>query len=529
MASSAWGSVTNTQTAAGGGGGDPHVLQLKEHNRIRIVDAAPRVWRTHTVHGLDGKPRFIVCPKGAGGTGSSDCPLCMKPVQMTEDGQIRQQFPISRRFATNVFDYDSGAVKVMIGGPQIFKAIDAVAQAGLDPLQSDFHITKSGTGVNTNYAVVRGGTDPLPVTIDPSDLHELDKYDTAPSVEHIFKTLEEAGIDYDALQVPDIPFDSAEAMPMPYGKYKGTPIGELWRMDSDYMHYLYGVKRSENVMDSVMLAMHSVLLHHGEVDPLPVHGNGKSVSRSAAPAPDEPVRTDSAQPELVTLWGPDGEIQVPEPAVESLLATGFTREPLKQQETGIPADDTQVRFFLNVTKTEVDMAFKDAKRLAAQNEGHFVDPELAASLADDAQEDKALAADLAGKLDDPDPINEDPLDSSHASQRDDERWVHPALEGKDYATKGAVTAALNRLKKQNDGDSDESDGDGDPAEDGDGSKLFAECRDLIQQVPGLLADFAELKKLLDTATGGRTRKLPDMQEDELRKLRDLLTERLAQD
>lgn len=537
MAKSSWGTVTDS---AGGGGGDANVLKIDEQTRVRVVDSEPRRWRQHAIEGSDGKFKGVVCPKGPDGRGNAECPLCMKPVARDEEGEIVQLFPVSRRHAVNVYDYGSDSVKVLIGGPQIFKEIDQVAKLGLDPLECDFHIAKAGRNRDTSYTVVRGSSDPLPRDIGPDDLHPLDKYDEPSSVESIFQQLAERGIDWDEIRVPQLELDEAEATEVPWGKHKGLTVGEIWAVDPDYLEYMCGLKRADGVYDKIMLAMHAVLLHHGATTPLPVHDgvtkdslvNGAPKRERPAPEPAAPPEPAPKDDDKVTLYGPDGAVEVPAVAADSLIATGaFTKdppveaaepdpEPESEKTAELPDDDDEIQFHLNVTNTAVPMSFKDGRRLALKGEGHFVDEALRALVEADDRDDRGVAASVAAEAPDarPEP-GDDPLDPALAHQRDEDgRWVHPALPGKDYASKGPITQALNKQKNGGGKPAAESK----PRADEQERPILGEVREMITARQSHWADFNKLKELIAQASGSRVTKVPDLSDDELGKLKTLL-------
>lgn len=332
MPEASWGGATAKNQ--GGGESDPNILSLKEANRIRLIDpAGPVKWRQHFITDAndDDKGRSVVCPKGPDGRDASPCPLCMKPV----DQEGKQRFPISRRFAANVWDYESNSVKVLIAGPQVFEEFDAAAAVGLNPTEADYLIHKMGKGITTSYKVVRGNSEPLSVQITPDMLHDRSKYDTPDSPERIFEVLEQMGWDYDALEMPSFTLDEAESFVMPYGKHKGLTIEQLAAVDVDYMLYIHGSKKSQGSYgDPVFVAMQTVLEARGEVPP--IENMPTAPPRAAAkPAQSAPTQQTAPSPtsDTVTMLSPDGtETQVPVIAQQAMLNAGFTMPPEPEPE-----------------------------------------------------------------------------------------------------------------------------------------------------------------------------------------------------
>jgi hypothetical protein len=548
VAQAEWGTITDSGSK---GSADPNILKLTDQNRVRLLEPRGRKWRQHTISGEnfegvdDNAFATIVCPRGADGSANVSCPLCMKP----EKASGGQQFPVSIRYAANVWDYESNSVKVLLGGKQIFEEFAAVAKMGFDPTATDFVIFKMGENRQTSYKVVRGDTSPMP-DIKPEDLHDLDKYETPHTVERIFEVLTDNGIDYDALEIPSYTISEAEAFQMPYGKHKGMTLGQMYENEPDYMEYLHGTKGSQGQYgDAVFIAMQTILEHHGKAEPIdmapqappaakvkqaatapPQESNGNSVTLLLDPSGNQqevplaakdallaagftvpapmPVPEPEAAPSRI-LVGPDGSendaSDLPEAAVTAMLAAGFSwkqpvearpapndddtvtveiggtkasmtfgqakpliatgaatlvqdDDPAEQQmqarETPppLPGPDDPVKVKLNALPTPIDMPFKDARPIVENGQGEFTDDGVIAAVAADKQDDKAVAQDAAQDAERPDPSHAqaqagDPFDKHLTEGPDGEgKFSHPALPGKTYATKGAVTQALNKAK-----------------------------------------------------------------------------------
>lgn len=537
-----WGTVT----AKGSGEGDPNVLTLKDATKIRLVEPGSVKWRQHFIESSkdDEQGRSCVCPKGPDGRANQPCPCCMKPV----DEKGNQRFSVSRRFATNVWDYDSGSVKVLIGGPQIFEEFDTRAAAGLDPTACDWIIHKVGEKKQTKYKMIPANDAPFAEDVKPGDLHDLDKYAMPDTAEQIFEKMEAMGIDYDALEIPTFTLDKAESFQMPYGKFRGLTMEAIYATDKEYMAYLYNAKREQGSYgDPVFIAMHTLLEDRGEVEPLDEFPEIVRPSGNAKAAEPEPSAG------TVCLVGPDGnEMDVPEGAVEAMLSAGFSRpepepevpaddqvmlvapdgtesafpsavvdallqagyKPVDQQAAApaepddddqvivdiagtqasmaykdakglitsgtatlvlvvgvtdvtadpepykLPADDDEVQVKLRALPTPIAIPFKDARAIVLKGDGVFEDAQLDAAVREDAGDDRdQAAATAAATTGDPHPPagsssggptsgDGGPADLSPAlTVQVEDGWTHPALDGDVKKTKGAVTQALNRLKK----------------------------------------------------------------------------------
>jgi hypothetical protein len=366
------------------GGGDPNVLQLKNANRIRLIDSAEDgvgAWRQHTIKNLDdpddnGKVKFVPCP------GPKLCPLCRKPTRRDEEGKSVQNFPVSRRFATNIWDYESNSIKVLIGGPQIFEEFAAAREVGLDPLAQDWIIHKTGSGIGTKYKLVRDNPTPFAhqdqVTVD--NLINFDKYGSAPSPEKIFELLEEQGWDYDALVAPSFTEQEALEFVLPYGKaVKGMTVEQALAQDPGFCEWLHGKKREDEAyFDEVYLALDTAMVAQGMVKPVEeeeqTHAPAPSTEAEppAQPAAATPPPAPAApEPNMVTLIDLAGEEQtVPAEAADALIGAGYKR---KEQETTAPPPEpepaatpdpapigTTAQVKVKINGQSLDMTFKQA-------------------------------------------------------------------------------------------------------------------------------------------------------------------------
>lgn len=501
MAEAAWGTVT---AKASGGSSDPNILKLGDQTRIRVLEPAARKWRQHGVTSPTDSEQFrsITCPRGPDGRLNVACPLDAKPAIRVEDpknpGQQiwKQLFPISRRFAVNVWDYESESVKVLIAGPQVFEEFDADAAVGNDPTTADYTIIKIGSGQQTKYKMRRNDSGPLPVQITPDMLHDLDKYEDVPSMEAIFKQLEDLGIDYDAIPMPSLTLDEALAEVMPYTKHKGMTMEQLVANESDFLLWLHGQKKEQGQYgDPVFIAMQTVLLDAGLVEPIaelpsapprptPAATNAAANDEVVAlippgatdaqmfpaaaeqallssgftkPAPPEPEQP--AGPTMLLPPGGGDAIEFQPEQVDALLAAGFTRAPVEARQAPepeavtlapLPADQELTNVFVGETRAKIP--FANGRDLVDKGAATF-EPELQAlydqhKAADGTVPTPAASSPQTSGSTEPAPTNgQTPvnLDQALTTGPDEAgEFTHPALP-KSYKTKGAVTQALNRL------------------------------------------------------------------------------------
>lgn len=308
-----------------GSGGDPNILKLEDSTRIRLVDPTGKTeYKQHAIEHKDDSDNavFVVCPD------DGNCPLCRKP----EGPGGEQYWNRYRRFATNVWDYATNSVKVLIGGPQIFDKFDDAAEVGYDPMASDWTIHKSGSKKQTTYNVIRGNEVPFTGEIGPDDLHDLDKYTQPESVEQILEQVEKQGYDYDAMETRQFTEDTALAYVFPYGKMKGSTVEQVLATDQQYAEYMYNSKKNQGAFgDPLFLALHTVLEARGEVEPLP------ELDRSAAPPSSSKggstVSTEQST-DMVEMTNGDSTVTVPAEQAAGLEAAGFEKVEPEPAEDG---------------------------------------------------------------------------------------------------------------------------------------------------------------------------------------------------
>lgn len=320
-----WGQGTSEATR---GARDPNILTLREQNRVRPLEDQYAAWRQHIVESRDDPEQvtFITCP------GRRACPLCRKPTTPSGD----QYWPVSRRFAANVWDYESGSVKILIGGPRIFEEFDAAGKAGIDPKASDWIIGKTGTGRATTYKVTRLDRTAFEQWVTPQMLHDISKFETPASEEQIFEALEKMGIDYDSLPVPEYTLDEALAFALPFGKHKGMTLEQVLATDDQYARWLYDSKVADAAFgDALFIALHVIYDARGQATDVE-----QPEPSAPAPAPQTDPTDPAPQPDTTgtegitcTLVGPTGdEVVVPVSAVEALKSQGFTEVPAPEPE-----------------------------------------------------------------------------------------------------------------------------------------------------------------------------------------------------
>lgn len=236
----------NDTTGAGSGRGQDHI-SIKANQTIRIhallkQGEEPISYWSHFIRGKGS----VICP------GREQCPVC-------QEGTIKAK----KSHAMNVYDYESGAVKILEQGNSIYQQIKMVFDqyGSLDGV--DLSIKRVGDGLNTQYLVM-----PLPLTapfaVQELKLFDLDTIKIPDSKGRISEMLSGAtpepattttippnvGLVTPTFNGPITtppPAQTAGPMKITFGKYVGLTIPEIAAKDMNYVKWI-----AKNVTDVIV-------------------------------------------------------------------------------------------------------------------------------------------------------------------------------------------------------------------------------------------------------------------------------------
>ena len=311
--------------SGGGGGGDSRILDLRarEKHRIRILESYVETWRQYTL-------RF---------QNERDSNIVRFVVQRNGDLLSRKGFRSTRRNAVNVWSYDENRVCVLVGGPQIFNEFNAWKESGIDIQASDVLITRTGSGRDTGYSVIRMDTSPFSESVTPDDLEDLSFFDQAPSDEEVIRILNELEIDFDAIKLPTFSVEEAKAMEMPFGKHKGMPLGDLVADEPGWADWFIGqCEKNGDVGREIYIAL-KTLATNGEYDPNAWTLEGESVNPSSVADDSDATPWTDENPEAVAaeVEQMKAEDEKPKPSATK-KKTPKKSEVKPEQETLVPED-----------------------------------------------------------------------------------------------------------------------------------------------------------------------------------------------
>lgn len=180
----------------------------------------------HEIIGADGKTerqfRTIRCPKTANNP-NAVCPIC--------DGQ---RFRRRIRNAANVWDYEHNKVQKLNAGEGIWKPIATTRKLGVDVLNVDWMLMRTGTNRNdTEYTATNiGPSQPLTVS---DELFNIEQEYAPHTIEEMKSIIESIGFTWDEIIVPPAltypTLQDALNHVMPNGKYKDQSFKKIWESD----------------------------------------------------------------------------------------------------------------------------------------------------------------------------------------------------------------------------------------------------------------------------------------------------------
>lgn len=202
------------------------LVQLEGSKRLRllpeVVKDGPKSWWNYAINTPNGDYRTWISP----------------PRDQDFFAVNRQVFKATPRHAGLVYDYDKSAILILEAGNQVWEAIKKFIEAGIDLTNRDIVITKHGEGRNTSYFVVYH--DPTPLDLTGLERPNIDEFYKPPTKEEVLQDLRELGFTNpeELFTLRPLSEERAYKMVIPFGKYKGKTIEQVYREDSEYLFFL---------------------------------------------------------------------------------------------------------------------------------------------------------------------------------------------------------------------------------------------------------------------------------------------------
>lgn len=238
----AWGDVDKPNR----GGGAGRFVQFEDGKaiRLRILDEEPHTTRTHKIAQVVGTEEVF---RSIPATTLPDDNFILK--------RNGKRYPDVMQFNMRAYVYvkdekgrdmpDGGEIKILQGGPAIFKPLRDLYTEHGSLSQFDITIKRTGTSRDTEYTVSAA---PRSLEIDVDALKVAMSSDATIQWENVFpnftaedqqKAILEAGfdIDYDPAKAlaESMSFDAAKAIKFTFGKHKDKTVGDVLVQDGGYI------------------------------------------------------------------------------------------------------------------------------------------------------------------------------------------------------------------------------------------------------------------------------------------------------
>lgn len=263
----------------GGGGGDDTYLRLEDGGKavFRMLDEEPVTIRQHKLgQEKDGENLFLSLT-----CGGDNCYIC---------DRAQKRFPPGDTWAANVLvlsglaDQKEHEVRVLVGGPMIWKQMAELYEEYGDIREFDILITRDGKDRDTTYNVTASPKSQkinVANEVRNRDLHDIEALFAVKTPDEQKAALEEAGfdIDYDPVfeRMQTMTLEEAMKVEITFGKKKGKTIREVFIEDPSYLRWM-----AQNVTSSVDV---------GAAARLAVEGGMKKEKAGQKAAPGSKIQT----------------------------------------------------------------------------------------------------------------------------------------------------------------------------------------------------------------------------------------------
>lgn len=228
--------------------------------------------------------RTIRCAKTANNP-NAYCPLC--------DGQ---QLKRRARNASNVWDYDTGTVQKLNAGDSVWKPIATTRKLGVNILNVDWAIMKSGqTRNDTEYATTNLGESAFQLPAD-AQLFDIEQEYAPHTVDEMKAIVESCGVSWESvITPPELQFPTLQealAHVMPNGKYKDQTFDQIWKADPSPKGMINFLATKSNRITPEKAAAQVIMVNLGgaNIPGVPVYnGNGTVEVNSTPQAQVTPV------------------------------------------------------------------------------------------------------------------------------------------------------------------------------------------------------------------------------------------------
>lgn len=299
-----WDQITGDSSilpGSGSGGQDEIKLESGKAKKIRLILPPGQEPYSYLEHCLEVESvengqmvrtfRTIRCPKTTKNP-NAPCPLC--------DGQqVRRRV----RHACNAFDYDLNKVQKLNAGESVFKTIATTRKMGVDILNVDWGIMKTGEGRNdTTYTVTNVGMSQFEYNPEVhGQLFDIEQEYQPHTIDDMRAIVEGAGGNWDQLIIPPQlvypTLQEALAHKMPNGKYKDQEFRAIWEADKSPRGFIAYLALKSDRQNAEKAAAQIIYNRLGgvHIDGVPMQ-DGASAQQNQTPPTTPSVQQDTRSP-----------------------------------------------------------------------------------------------------------------------------------------------------------------------------------------------------------------------------------------
>jgi uncharacterized protein (DUF3820 family) len=302
-----WGDVDKRTSGSSIGG---RIVKFEDgiSLRMRVLDGEPYTTRVHKVSQVvtkGGKQEEVFRTITA--TASPDESYILKNTRRYPEMQMHNLRVALFKKGPDGKDTEEYELKVLQGGPQMFKQLRQIFIDNGHLNQFDVVITKKGEKRDTEYTVTAApfskkiDVDAATAALEADQAMAWDALFTPITADQQKKIIDEAGMDiaYDpaAKIMADMTWERASVAKMPFGKYKDKTVGELVIIDSNYL-----VWAADNITtnDEVAAACRVAVLNMASLSSGQQPVKQIEPAKKAAPAPAQAPKSDGDRQATIT-------------------------------------------------------------------------------------------------------------------------------------------------------------------------------------------------------------------------------------
>lgn len=226
-------------------GNDLIKLEGKKRLRLLIPETGPKSFWTYAIETPDGAYRSWVSPVGENDIFALN----------------RNIFKAKPRHAGLAYDYEEKRVGILEAGNQVWQSLKDLIDEGIDIRARDITIVRKGEGRTTEYTVIYHDKSTFDVALDEASMPNIEMRYAPMEREAIMASLSELGFPQpeEIFTLKPLSKDAAMSFEMPFGKYAGRTMKDIYMMDDSYLLFLAAKSNRHDVKEVARVIANSLL------------------------------------------------------------------------------------------------------------------------------------------------------------------------------------------------------------------------------------------------------------------------------